>query len=253
MSAPFWISAFLDAAPAEHAEVSRFWSAVTGYDVSAARGEHAEFTTLVPPEGDDFLRIQRLARGPSRIHLDLHVEDPGAEADAAVDLGAHVLARPAQGYVVLASPGGLVFCLVTHPAARRPPPRQWGAGHLSLVDQVCLDIPGEHWATETAFWPALTGQRLGRSPVSDAFATLQRPPALAVRLLLQRLEEPAGPVRAHLDLATTDRAGETARHLALGAAVEEVHEVWTVLRAPGGAPYCLTDRDPRTGLLPGSG
>ncbi len=249
MSAPFWISAFLDLAPEEHEEATRFWAAVTGYDVSPARGAQGEFTTLVPPDGDDHLRIQRLADGPSRIHLDVHVEDPMSQAERAVALGASVIARPPEGYVVLASPGGLVLCLVTHPSRRRPPPADWG-GHQSILDQVCIDIPGEHWDSERAFWSALTGQMPRASTVSDSFVALERPPGMALRLLMQRLDEPTGAVRAHLDLSTTDRAAETARHVALGASVHGSFERWTVLRAPTGSSYCLTDRDPRTGRLP---
>jgi hypothetical protein len=33
----------------------------------------------------------------------------------------------------------------------------------------------------------------------------------------------------------------------LGAEVVSVNPFWTVLTAPGGQVYCLTDRDPRTG------
>lgn len=251
MSAPFWISAFLDLAPGEHAAATGFWAAVTGYDVSPPRGGEGEFTTLVPPQGDDYLRVQRLGTGPSRIHLDLHVADPVAEAERAVALGATVLFRSPWGYVVLTSPGGLVLCLVTHPSSRRPAPRDWG-GHLSLLDQVCLDIPEEHWHAERSFWAALLELPLRPASDDDSASALERPPGMPLRLLMQRLQEPTGPVRAHLDLATSDRAAETGRHRALGAVVHRVHEHWTVLLTPaaaGATPYCLTDRDPDTGLL----
>ncbi len=39
------------------------------------------------------------------------------------------------------------------------------------------------------------------------------------------------------------------RHAALGATVEGTHERWTVLTAPGGQVYCLTDRDPLSGTV----
>ena len=54
---------------------------------------------------------------------------------------------------------------------------------------------------------------------------------------------------AHLDLGTTDREAETARHLALGASVVAREEFWTVLTDPAGLAYCITDRDPATGEL----
>ena len=50
-----WLTAFLDLPPDVHGAGSRFWSGVTGYAVSPARGDEAEFTTLLPPRGDPFL------------------------------------------------------------------------------------------------------------------------------------------------------------------------------------------------------
>ena len=56
-------------------------------------------------------------------------------------------------------------------------------------------------------------------------------------------------MRAHPDLACSDRPSETVRHLALGAELTRVYDRWTVLRSPTGSAYCLTDRNPKTGLL----
>ena len=55
----------------------------------------------------------------------------------------------------------------------------------------------------------------------------------------------------HLDLAVSDRDAETARHLGLGASLVGVHSHWTVLCDPTGLAYCLTDRNPETGVLDG--
>jgi hypothetical protein len=85
---PFWLSAFLDFDAASFERGVRFWRDVTGFAVSPARGADGEFATLVPPDGDDYLRVQRLADGPGRIHLDVHVPDPRAAADRAIALGA---------------------------------------------------------------------------------------------------------------------------------------------------------------------
>ncbi|MBO0842210.1 MAG: VOC family protein, partial [Nocardioides sp.] len=57
---PTWLTLFIDLAPDEHALGTTFWLGTTGYTLSPVRGEHGEFTTLVPPHGDDHLRIQRL-------------------------------------------------------------------------------------------------------------------------------------------------------------------------------------------------
>jgi hypothetical protein len=142
-----------------------------------------------------------------------------------------------------------VHCFVSHRAADRPSEARWPGGHRSLVDQVCLDIPPSSYEVECAYWRDLTGESLVPSAVRE-FRSLARPAHQPLRLLLQRLDDEQSSVTAHLDLATTDREAETARHLALGAAVIGTHEMWTVLRDPTGAAYCVTDRDPETGLLP---
>ncbi|KAA1426044.1 VOC family protein [Nocardioides antri] len=245
---PTWITAFLDSTPAAFDDSVAYWSALTGYDLSPPRGDAGEFATLVPRDGDAFLRVQRLAEGPDRIHLDLHVPDARAAADAAVGLGATEVAD--LGYVVLRSPGGFTFCYVTHEAATRPRPATWPGGHSSLVDQVCLDIPATSYDRESLFWSELTGWEERGSTVSTDFHSLVRPAGQPIRLLLQRLHDPTGDVRAHLDWATSDRAAETERHVGLGATVRDTQSHWTVLEDPTGRVYCLTDRDPETGVLP---
>jgi len=245
----FWMSAFLDLAPDRFEDGVAFWRGVTGHELSPARGETGEFATLVPPDGDDYLRVQRLGEGPSRIHLDLHVEDPQTAADQAESLGATVVTRHDLGYVVMASPGGFTFCFVTHPAATRPQPAAWPNGHRALVDQVCLDIPAAVHDMEVAFWCDLTGWELWNSPYREEFQSLVRPPGIPLRLLLQRLGDVDGVVSAHLDIATTDRSAEVERHGRLGATAGQENELWTVLTDPAGSPYCLTDRDPETGML----
>jgi GNAT superfamily N-acetyltransferase len=241
---PFWLSAFLDLPVETFDDTVRFWAAASGCTVSAPRGEHGEFATLVPADGDDHLRVQRLDRGPARLHLDLHTQDPRGLADAAVGLGAVELAD--RGHVVLRSPGGLVVCCVSHPASRVPTASTWPGGHRSRVDQVCLDLPVAVHAPETAFWSALLGAEVTASSGHPQFSRLDVD-GFPMRILLQRLDEPDGPAGAHLDLAVSDRSAETARHVALGAAVERQEPWWTVLRDPAGLAYCLTDRDPVRG------
>ena len=250
VTTPFWISAFLDFAADDFERGVTFWAQVTGCRVSPRRGDDGEFATLVPPDGDDFLRVQELREGPGGLHLDLHVPGPDEAARAAVRRGATIVTRHRHGYVVLSSPGGLTFCFVRHRSAQRPSARAWPGGPRSLVDQVCLDIPVDLHEAEVAFWQGLTGWELRGSPVADEFHSLVRPPGMPLRLLLQRLGETGGPVRAHLDLAATDRRAETTRHLALGAQVQREHALWTVLTDPTGSAYCVTDRDPGSGMLP---
>ncbi len=225
-----WMTAFLDVPASRHEVVRRFWAGVTGSTLSPARGDDGEFATFLPPDGDPYLRIQRVRSGPAGVHLDLHV--------------------PGQPFEIVRSPGGMVWCRTPDDEqSTRPLPRIWAGGQASLVDQVCLDIPPEIYDEECAFWAEATGWEL--APTSAPYMTqLVRPDGIPLRVLLQRRDEGEGPVTAHLDLATTDRAAETDRHRELGARVESTRNRWTVLRDPGGALYCITDRDPYTGLLP---
>jgi len=256
MSTVTWVTAFLDLPPEVHEAGLRFWSSVTGYAVSPARGVEGEFATLVPPHGDPFLKVQRTGTGgmaPSgpSVHLDLHVEDVDAAAARAEHLGARTVHRSPDGYVVLRSPGDFAFCFVRERLSVRPGPTKWPHGHQSLVDQVSLDLPRGTALAEEEFWAGLTDWEL-RESARPEFRHLVRPAELPIRLLTQRRDRDGGPVRGHLDLATDDRSIEVERHLALGAT--RLPEVpggarWTVLRDPAGAAYCVTDRDPWTGLL----
>ncbi|QIX27799.1 VOC family protein [Nocardioides sp. JQ2195] len=243
MTTPFWISAFLDLPTASFAPAVSFWREVTGYDLSSPRGDDREFGTLLPPDGDDFLRVQQLRDGEPGIHLDLHVTDPRASADRAVALGAEEVAD--RGHVVMRSPGGFAFCFVTHPASTPPTAATWPDGSTSQVDQVCLDIPSGSYDEECAFWEAVTGWQLLGPTTSPEFTSLRRPAAIPLRLLLQRLGDQSGTVRGHLDLASDDRQSEVRRHTTLGAQLLEEYGEWTVLRDPAGSAYCITDRRPR--------
>lgn len=237
---PTWLTLYLDVAPGEHDRAVAFWEGVTGYRLSPARGAHGEFATLVPPDGDPQLRVQRLDDGPSGVHLDVHV--PGGDVDAAVDralaLGATLVERP--GHAVMRSPGGFPFCLVREQLARPPAPTTWPDGHRSRVDQLCIDIPPAAYDAEAAFWPAL----LEREPEQRGpeFVRLHGDPWLKV--LLQRLDAADGPVRGHVDLATDDPAAEVARIEALGATPSYAGSHWTALRPPAGPVLCVTDRLP---------
>lgn len=147
----------------------------------------------------------------------------------------------------MTSPGVLGFCFVDGAAGERPPPLAWPGGS-SLVDQVCLDIGPSAYEVECAFWSDLTGWSLHESSLAE-FRHLTRPSHQPFRFLLQRRGEDHDHVRVHLDISSQDRVGEVARHVALGARIQVQTGLFTVLRDPGGATYCVTDRDPATGLL----
>lgn len=240
-----WVWLFLDLPEREFERSLAFWREVARSDLSEWRGDYREFATLLPAKGDPWLKVQRVG-GEGGVHLDLDVDEPvPVAAKRAQQLGA-VVVGDLGDVVVCRSPGGFVFCLTPwspDQAARD----QVRAGVDSLIDQVALDIPASAYAAEVAFWSQLTGWAVDDPDPDDEFARLAWPHGIPVRFLLQRLDEENGTVRAHVDLAARGRAAEVARHVALGAQVEGPGRGWTVMRAPAGHRYCVTDRDPERG------
>ncbi|MBC7278035.1 VOC family protein [Nocardioides sp.] len=240
---PAWFHLFLDVPRPGWEEAVEFWSAATGWAVSPPRGEDEQFVTLVPQKGDAWLKMQAIEEVEPRLHIDLDAVDRAAALERSVSLGASS-AWTYDGVPVMRSPGGLLFCHTlgegTTPSCARTEPSR-------VLDQVCIDIPRSRWEQEVAFWTEITG-RAPEQTKSPEFVRLADPdPHGGLRILLQQLDEEAGEVRAHPDLAVADRATETCRHEALGAETVGVLEWWTVMRAPYGQLYCLTDRDPLTG------
>lgn len=238
-----WDTVFLDLPAAVHARGTEFWCAVTATRPSPPRGEDDQFATLLPAEGDAFLRVQRLGEVP-RVHVDLHVDDVRSEVGRAVRLGARVLLH--EVHAVLASPGGFVHCLVPDAGERvRPAPVTGARGGTALLDQVCLDVPAELLDDELAYWTALTGWTARR--VDTEFHRLAHPAGMPLQILVQTLgaDDERVRVSAHLDLAGgPDVRTVVAEHVDLGAEVLDVREQWTVLRDPAGVVYCVTHRDP---------
>lgn len=244
---PTWLTAFLDF-PAEDFDAGiAFWKGVTGHTLSPSRGHRDEFASFVPADGDVYLKVQRIGGGRARIHVDLTVPNPAEAAAQAQRLGATLLAD--DDAIVMRSPGGQVFCLVGSGGERRASPSMWPGGHDSSVYQVCLDLPAAQYESETAFWLEMFGAEREVLRVRPEFAWVRHPRQLALDVLLQATDEAAGQVRCHLDLGTTDRPAEVARHVALGATVVGPEEFWTVMRDPVGLIYCITDRNPSTGRL----
>jgi hypothetical protein len=236
---PRWLTAFIDFPASEFDAGTRFWLAATGYELSAARGEQAEFATLVPAVGDDYLRVQRLGDGPTRLHLDVHVDDPWTVAEQAEAAGATLVDTGQHSYVVLRSPAGIVFCLVTQQLAAVPGPAAWPDGHDSRVDEVVFDIPGDDLEAEVAFWKTLAGGEW-RSVDGDYPFEARAADAWAVRLRLQPAAIARSPV-GHLHVRTADRAAEVARLVEAGAVVSAVRAGWTVMSAPGGMSLCVLE------------
>lgn len=245
-----WLTAFIDRPTASFDAAARFWSTVTGSTLSPRRGKTGEFATLIPPDGDPYLRVQRVTEGHGGSHVDVHVDDIMAFARRAIAAGAEE--QHGSDVVMLRSPAGLSWCVVGHHGEEdRPAPQQVGdTGCLHLVDQVCIDIPAYRFDEECAFWSQVTAWELRQSSLRREFRFLVRPEGCPIRLLLQRCDD-ARPARAHLDFASTNVGNVVARHQRLGATVAEMFDHWTVMTDPSGIPYCVTARDPTTGTLRG--
>lgn len=238
-----WITAFIDIEPSRFEMTARFWESVAGAKRSEPRGGEGQFETLVPPDGDAYLRIQRTSNGP-RVHLDLHVDDVDAARAAAEQLGATTVSF--DGFAIMASPGGLTFCLVSH-HAESSIPTPFSSPRPNRINQVSIDVPDSLYATELEFWSELTGWRQIASDHFDEFTFLDGGPHLPVRLLVQRLggDHRGDQTVAHLDLGAGEGKDEVARaHVATGASIESTLEYWTVMSAPDGMRYCITHRDP---------
>ncbi|WP_245923142.1 VOC family protein [Paractinoplanes atraurantiacus] len=236
------MTGFLDS-PSRVAEP--FWQAVTGSGLSARRGPAGEFATLLPADGDAYLRVQVLAGAPPRTHADLHVESVAEAAAEAVGRGAVVVLDEGD-LVVVRSPAGVVFCLVPwHGEKRRP-----GAGRRSLVDQLCVDVPSALFEAEIEFWSGLTGWPRRPSDLPE-FEHLERGAGMPLKLLFQRIG--SAEAGMHVDFACTDVDAEVRRHVELGASVvRRVPGQWTTLTDPVGREYCVTGRAPLPGNVGGA-
>jgi hypothetical protein len=175
---PFrWLTIFLDFPGQDFGPGVAFWREVTGSGLSPYRGPAGEFATLLPAQGDAYLRVQRISEGNGGCHLDLHV-DPGAgsledAAARATMLGA-CLRRRDDDLIVADSPGGFTFCFVPWEGETAVPgPVHLGGGGTSRADQLCLDIPPDAFERECSFWAALSSWDL-RPGALPEFAYLAR-------------------------------------------------------------------------------
>jgi len=113
--------------------------------------------------------------------------------------------------------------------------------------QICIDSPADLHDQEVDFWRQTTGWRW-RPGDRDEFAGKLYPlTGSSAQILLQRLgaDDPAGAVRAHIDLGTDDVEAEAARLVGLGAErLGPGRGRWIVLRDPVGMVFCVTGNSP---------
>lgn len=96
------------------ARLAEFWGAALRYSRQDAIGP---FEVLVPPDGHDspamlIQAVEDPKLGKNRMHLDLHVPDPEAEATRMIDLGARRISEGSLDeirWILMADPEGNEF------------------------------------------------------------------------------------------------------------------------------------------------
>ena len=235
--------AVIDVPASQHAVAASFWSRVLDWPVGASWPGHPELRSFEPPHGAAYVHLQEID-GPPRIHLDLESSDPGSTVGRAVDLGAE-LQHETEEWRTLSSPGGLHFCVLDAHRHEVPEPTSWPDGHRSRLVQVCVDSPAAAHDREVAFWRALLGHRWVDAAAPEFAGKWHDDAGSPLQLLFQRLDEPTGQVRAHLDHGADDLTAEVRRVLGIGADdIGAGRGGWHALRDPAGLAFCVTANSP---------
>jgi hypothetical protein len=237
-----WVHAVLDVPEHQHAIAADFWGRVLGWPAGEPWEGHPELSSFEPPEGTPYLHLQRID-GPARVHLDLEATSPPATLAHAVDLGAE-LVGPRGTWVTLTSPGGLPFCVLRAKEHTAAGPVRFADGHRSRMVQVCVDSPSSVDDAEVAFWRGLLGNRWAPGSSAEFAGKWHDDAGSPIQLLFQRLDEPEGPVRAHLDLGTDDLEADVRRLRDLGATDVDRGSGWHVFLDATGHPFCTTKNSP---------
>ncbi|HEX6149212.1 VOC family protein [Nocardioides sp.] len=238
-----WVHAVLDVPATSHAESAEFWSQALGWRAGAAWSGHPELRSFEPPTGTAYVHLQEID-GPPRVHIDLETRDSRSLVRRAERLGATYVARHRR-WQTLQSPGGLPFCVLGVANDDPPAPVTWGEdGHRTRLAQVCVDSPIEVHDREVAFWRELLRGRWVDSSAPEFAGKWHDDAGSPIQLLFQRLDEPTGPVRAHLDLGTDDLDAEVRRLVGVGAEDIGRGHGWHVLRDPAGLLFCATENSP---------
>ncbi len=96
----------IDHPSGHHDDALAFWAGVQGVR-PVVDGPYAGVGEI----GSLNLEVQRLEDGPPRVHLDIETDDIRAEVARLTALGATVV-DDRDRYVIMADPGGVVFCVV---------------------------------------------------------------------------------------------------------------------------------------------
>lgn len=237
-----WLHAVIDTPADQHAGLADFWTGALGWQLGAPWPGHPELRSFEPPEGEAYVHLQEID-GPPRVHLDLESDDPDATVDRARDMGAELIGEQDRWRALL-SPGGLPFCVLEASHLEPPAPITWPDGHRTRMVQVCIDSPMSAHDQEVAFWRALLRGRWVSSTAREFAGKWHDDAGSPLQLLFQRLEEPDGTVRAHLDHGTDDVSTEVRRLRGLGAEEIGPGRGWHALRDPAGLAFCVTGNSP---------
>lgn len=239
---PGWLHAVIDVPSVELTAAGDFWARALGWPVGRTWEGHDELRSFAPPRGRPYVHLQQID-GPARIHLDLESRRPQDLAARAVELGAAQVSE-SDRWLTLASPGGLPFCVLEPGEQDAPAPVTWPDGHRSRLVQVCIDAPGAAHDLEVEFWRALLGGRWVAASSPEFSGKWHDDAGSPVQLLFQRLDEPRGRVRAHLDLGTDDLDADAARLRSLGAHDLGPGRGWHAFLDPVGLAFCTTGNSP---------
>lgn len=226
--------AIFDAADIE--KVGRFYAELTGWDI--VRQDDDRFGVRTP-DGQE-VEFQRAPdhvapqwpgqEHPQQFHLDLQTDDPQAQAERAVALGATRLAD-GPTWITLADPAGHPFDLC----------RADGVGPVMKLFAVTIDATDA--SSLARFYADLTGMEVAYDGPEGALIV-----GGGRSLMFQRIDEynaprwpdPTHPQQAHLDLFVDDLDSGEARALELGASrLSAGGERFRVFTDPAGHPFCL--------------
>ncbi|MGX5729577.1 VOC family protein [Pseudoxanthomonas beigongshangi] len=89
---------------------ARFWSAALGCPLPDVSQQDGRFIQLQTSPGEVQVILQRVDHAP-RVHLDLETDAIAAEVARLERLGASLVARHEEGWVVMQAPSGHHFCI----------------------------------------------------------------------------------------------------------------------------------------------
>lgn len=167
---------------------------------------------------------------PQQFHLDLQTDNPAAEAERAIELGATRLGD-GPAWITLADPAGHPFDLC----------QADGVGPVMRLFAVTIDAPDA--AALGRFYADLTGMAVTYDGPEGSMVS-----GGGWNLMVQQVSDytapswpdPARPQQAHLDLMVQDLDAGEARALDVGARrLDAGGDRFRVFTDPAGHPFCL--------------